>query len=856
MVANYRETHNNNIRALAYNILTEITADNRLSNSDLMMLIDKVVAGTLTQADADLIGNADLFKELRAATSLKTIKGDYFPQMRFGDFVVLSEDKVPPPGIASVTLKGSGQTVPVKSWVEGGTAKFKIDPTVRGAQVALDRTVTKYIQDNDLTLLGVRKTWVDRQTGRPTPKGEQALDRDYDVVYEVDLQNKGVNFFESRKEAEKFRAEMKAANGDNLAKLSEVLDRRVSEGESFSKMISGSALTQVTKRIDAKEGIPAWQKKQMHALVEQAIISQMVGNRAQARHMARRNVKGASQDIARSAVTYGQSAGNYYATLTTAPEIRKAFTELERFESANEAEQGAGVRSQVMKELRKRQEGLGDPLYLNKYLQNVATLSFLDKLVSPAYLMINFTQVVGNTLPYLGGKYGNIKTGAAITAAYAKMGVGSVTLGGIKNTAKAAKGWQKSWLDTEDLVGSVRKKLGPKYDALIDEMVERGLLEPNSGFEIGQAVSEGAGGFTSALAKADRIARQAPASVEVANRMVTAVAAFDLATSQGNSIPQAIQEAYNTVSMTQGDYRGSNNPRFMRHPALSWAMQFKKYAVLQMQLVGDMYAKAFKGASKEERAVARKQLANMMAVQTMMAGALGIPGLELVKVSLMLLSVLFPDLGPDEAEEKLKEILDESIGQTASELIRKGVITRAIGIDVSSRMSQADLITGFTPDTMQRNDILGYAGSLLLGAPGSTLFDWADAAKLFVDGEFSKALEKAVPIKMASDTVRAYEQLQGGKMTPYEAAVKSIGFQPARMANIEEDRGAEIKESKKVSDERKKLFKAYINADTAGELAKVKARIREFNAEQPKKGRKLSIKSLEKLRQRELERYK
>ncbi len=855
MVANYRETHNNNIRALAYNILTDLTADNRLSNSDLMMLLDKVVAGTLTQADADLIGNPELFKELKTATSLKTIKGDYFPQMRFGEFVVLSEDKVPPPGITSVTLKGSGKTVKVKSWVEGGTVKFKIDPSVRGAQVALDRAVTKYIQDNDLTLLGVKKVAVDRETGRPTPKGEQALDRDYDVLYEVQLQNKGVNFFESRKEAEKFRAEMKAANGDNLAKLSEVLDRRVSENEPYSKLISGSALTQVTKRIDAKEGIPAWQKKQMHALVEQAIISQMVGNRAQARHMARRNVKGASQDIARSAVTYGQSAGNYYATLTTAPEIRKAFTELERFESANEAEQGAGVRSQVMKELRKRQEGLGDPLYLNKYLQNVATLSFLDKLVSPAYLMINFTQVVGNTLPYLGGKYGNAKTGMAVANAYAKMGVGSVTLGGIKNTVKATKDWKKSWLDTDDLVGSVRKKLGPKYAPLLDELEERGLLETNSGFEIGQTVADGAGPVSTAIAKADRIARQAPAAVEVVNRVVTAVAAFDLATSQGNSIPNAVQEAYNTVSLTQGDYRGSNNPRFMRHPMLSWALQFKKYAVLQVQLVGDMYAKAFKGASKEERSVARKQLANMMAVQTMMAGTLGLPGLELIKVSLMLVSMLFPDLGPEEMEEELKQILDASIGEKASELIRKGVVTRAIGIDVSGRMSQADLITGFTPDTMQRNDLLGYAGSILLGAPGSTLFDWADAAKLMIDGEFAKAFEKAVPIKMASDTVRAYEQWEGGKMTPYEAAVKSIGFQPARMANIEEERGAEIKEDKKVSDERKRLYREYVNADTPGELVKVKARIREFNEAQPKNGRKLSIKSLEKKRQEELNRY-
>lgn len=862
MISNYRETHANNVRALAYNILTSLDLKNRMSNDDLKLLMDKTANGTLTQADADLIGEPDLFKELRGAFSLKTIKGDYFPQMRFGDHVVLTVDKIENPNVTSVTLKGKkgkkgtpgipGQTVPVKSWVDGDTVRFQIDPSVRGTQIALQRLVSKYIEDSDLTLIRASKRFIDKKTGEIVSAGEQRSDRDYDIVMEVKFQTQGVSFFEKRADAEKFRAQAKKAGGLD-GDPSEVLDRRT---DIMDKLIHDSALTNITKRIEARKDLPAWQKKQMRNAVQAAIISQMPGNRAQSRHMARRNVKGASSDIARAAVTYGQSAGNYYATLTLAPDIRKAFDAIDKYDSANKMKDGGGVRSQVMNELRLRQESMDDPLYTNKHIQNVATLSFLDKLAGPSHSIINAAQVISNALPYLGGKHGNVRAAMAIGSAYRKMGVLDVVKGAGRNTYTTAKGFQKSWIDTEDLVGSVRKKLGPKYAALLDDMGERGLLENESGFEIGPAIAAGSDPLSISLAKVDRIARQAPAAVEVINRVVTAVAAYDLATSQGNNRLQAIEEAYNVVSMTQGDYRSSNNPRFMRDPKLAWAMQFKKYAVLQTQLYGDMYVRAFKGASIEERKIAAKQLANMMAVQTMLAGAMGLPGLEIIKVGLSFLSILVPDMGWDDQEERLKKLLDESIGKGWSELLRKGVVTRALGIDVSDRMSQADLWSGFVPDKLDRSGLMDYAGSLVLGAPGSTLFDWFDAGRKLWDADIVGALEKAVPIKILSDTVTAVKQYSNGKMNAGDAVAKVVGFKSARQARIQEDRDMDFRQKKRVKEESNALFKEYINATSSGELIRLKARIREFNASQPKNGRKLSIKSLEKLRQKELARYR
>ena len=853
MTTNYRETHNNNIRALAYNLLVDMDLTNRLSNSDLMMLLDKTVNGTLTREDAKVIGEPKIYKELKRATSLRTIKGDYFPQMRFGDFVVLSRDKIADPGITSLTLRGNTR-LPVKTKVTDNVISFTIDPMQRGGQAALNRTIKTYIEKSDLTLLRATKRYVDRATGKTVKTGEMELGKDYDLSWELEFQTRGVNFFESRADAQKFRDDLAKSSGAQLDELSEVLDRR-EDGGQFDKMISGSALTEVTKRIEGRKDIPAWQRKQMRAAVQEAIVSQMTGNRAQKRHMARRNVKGASKDIARSAVTYGQAAGNYYATLTTAGDLRNSFSAIEKYESDNAYKEGAGVRSQVMNELRARHSTMTDPLYLNKFVQNVAALSFFDKLVSPAYSIINFQQVIGNGLGYLGGKYGNFSTASAITGAYRKIGTLGTIKSGLKNTAMAVSQLRKSAIDTDDLIGSIRKNLGAKYEPLMDELIERGIVDTNSGFEIGQAIIDGSGPVNTGIAKFDRIARQLPSAVEAVNRTVIAVAAFDLATSRGKSVPDAIQEAYDAVANTQGDYRKSNNPRFMNNRFLSWALQFKKYAVLQTQLIGDYYARALKGATPEDRAIARKQLATHMAVQVAYAGAIGLPGLELLKLGVGVFAMLGLGDGWEEFEEDVKEIFDQSVGQTWSELLRKGVISRTLGVDVSQRMSQADLWTGFMPDKLDREGMMTYAGSLLLGAPGSTLFDWFDAGRLAVDGDIQKALEKAVPIKMVADTMRAVDQVQRGKMTPAEAVTKSIGFQPRRMANIGDEVGAEIREGRKVSDERKKLFREYLNATSKAEIIKLRARIREFNRKQGKDGRKLSIKSLEKYRREEMRRY-
>jgi hypothetical protein len=135
--------------------------------------------------------------------------------MRFGDFVVLSRDKITDPGITSLTLRGNTR-LPVKTKVTDNVISFTIDPMQRGGQAALNRAIKTYIEKSDLTLLRATKRYVDRETGKTVKSGEMELGKDYDLSWELEFQTRGVNFFESRADAQKFRDDIAKSSGAQL----------------------------------------------------------------------------------------------------------------------------------------------------------------------------------------------------------------------------------------------------------------------------------------------------------------------------------------------------------------------------------------------------------------------------------------------------------------------------------------------------------------------------------------------------------------------------------------------------------------------------------------------------------------
>lgn len=852
MSENYRQSHNDAVRGVVYNTLALL--DKKLSNSEVMRLMEAAVEGKLTDADKDTIDNDMVFQTLVNARELRLRKGLYFPSVRFGDFVVTTETTIDDPGITKVTLKTGRKskanpgkalpTVPVTSEVTGGTVRFFVDPDVRGARTALDRTVSDWVSKQDLPLASYRIKYRDRTTGELVTKSNQRPDRDYDYVIEVNFQNKGVHFFETESEAKTFArdAAQDVVNGV-LTNASVVMSRH--NTQDLGNVIKGSVAEALMRSFDARntddDGTKT-RRAQAQALLQEIIAQQLPGNRYEKRLLKRKNVAGYSQEIGRAAAHYGRQIGNYIAAVQTGPARHEAFDRILEIERERGAKDG--VLSQVVNELRSREQEVGQNHHTSQLADNLVMINGWDKLASAANWLINGTQVVTNSLAVLGGRHGNGASVKALTAAYSKIGTASTLARGVRNTATAVTQVGNNELDTEDLVANIRKNLGQKYHDLVDAMTETGDVATDVGIESATTLSSGAGKFTKGVAKVDRIVRQMPNTMEAINRMVTAVAAYDLARKDGMSHKDAIAYAQDVTRQTQGRYDLANSPVWMqRAGVLRFALVFKKYAQLQYQLLGDILRRAFSGATPEEKAVAAKQFGNLMGINLAIGGLLGLPGIEAAKL-VALAGMAFGGEEWDEWQERWREMVRGVVGEDIEQAINKGALSKVLDVDLQSRMGWQDLVTGFAPKALDPEGLTSFIGTTILGAPGGMAVDMLRAREAWQDGEVLKALGFLIPIKQVVDATKTVRGVSEGEMTAGDAIRQVIGFRSLRQAEIGDRLGSEIRDSKERRSDRESLEKAWMNADTPAEVAKAAAAIRRYNEALPEGQRKISIDAL------------
>jgi hypothetical protein len=275
----------------------------------------------------------------------------------------------------------------------------------------------------------------------------------------------------------------------------------------------------------------------------------------------------------------------------------------------------------------------------------------------------------------------------------------------------------------------------------------------------------------------------------------------------------------------------------------------------------DMVRKAGFGTPHEKR-IAWTQIGALLTVQMAMAGAMGLPGLELLKAGFMIASLLGLSDGWDDQERKWRKWFSEVVGKTPEELINKGILARGIGMfipfpDLSTRVSMADMWLFGEPKSGDREGAEAYLMRLIGGAPASLMLDWMEAGRHAADGDLGKAFIKAVPAKFVADSAKAISQRSDRDINTAEAFIQAAGARSARKAEADEEKGSAIAVGKKFEEERKRLTREYIQAGSAGELLKIKARIIAHNkrADEAKKGRqKIGTKGLDSIREREKKR--
>jgi hypothetical protein len=122
--------------------------------------------------------------------------------------------------------------------------------------------------------------------------------------------------------------------------------------------------------------------------------------------------------------------------------------------------------------------------------QRLMTLSFLDKLFSPAFNIVNSLQPAMVTLPTLAGRYGVGRSFDAIGRAYRDISILDVVGKGIKDTIAKARDTNA---ETTNFLDEIKALLSPKERQMPDYLAERGAIDRESGMEVAQLIKAKSG---------------------------------------------------------------------------------------------------------------------------------------------------------------------------------------------------------------------------------------------------------------------------------------------------------------------------------------------------------------------------
>lgn len=791
----FKNDHNDRTRMFLRKVLTLAKGDILTNPQILNDIVNHTMTGKLTEDDRDHISDSNLFKILQNAQEFRQIEGMYFPLLRHGSHVVTTLDKIG--NLHGGKLEGE-DIVEFRAATDkdarAAYRRFMEDPA--------NRDVVQHTSAAKRRYMGGRVVSAADATGHP-----------HDVAYRVRIQRKGMYMFQSAREAEAFRRE----HGDKFDEVSQVKRKREADR---SGDLSSRDITALNSYIDRRTDINTGTRNLLKSLAQEVSVMQLAGNRIQQRQLPRRNVKGASQDIAHNILTYAQASANATARFENMDALRGALDDMHgQVQSRSDQ---APAQEDLIREVEYRfLDPSLNPKAPPQFVRTYMTLSYLSRLMSPMYSVVNATQTWMTALPRLGGRYGYMRSGAAINRAYNDISGIRQIISGVANTARATN--PRTFFDlkinTTDVLGSIRKNL-EKVDkgalAALDNAIERGKIDPDAGQEIEHSSIVGRNRAGKFLASVDRIMRQLPQAVEALNRASTIVAGYRLAKAAGMTHAEAVEAAFDDMMATQGDYSVRNTPKaIFQNPWLAPAAQFKKYALMQGALLQDMLKRAGgKEATSAERKVAFKQIAGVITVQMLMAGASGLPGLELIKIPLMVAGVFGLGGGYDEWARKVRKYMDEAIGKGPAELLSSGILSRAVGIDLSGKMSLSDLLVFGEPKQYDEEGVKAYLAGLFLGSPGGMLLDWQKGIEAAGNGEWAKAASLMIPIKFAQDTAKAINRYYNKKdITGPEAVLQSLGVRSGRMAEAGAEVGDSIKRNQKLDEKRKELTRRYIEAD-------------------------------------------
>ncbi len=756
--------------------------------------------------------NADLentVEELRLIARMASIpamtEGPYFPLMRFGDYAVRAERTVATEVYATRKERSEAQD----RWQEKDpTLQFSFTPT----------------DDNTFPL----------------------------VIKEVEFR-----LAETRTEIADARAEMVKIYGEDAVSRTQLKRNLISEDATIA---SNRALQTLLGKLDGNAAA--------QAAMREFYIKSLSDRSFRKREAKRKNIRGVDPTKQhRTFGAYSKSASYYTSQLKYGHIMADAKADMDKVKEAHrdESEITAIRMGQIVNEIKIRDEQAATLTDVSPIVRGAVETGQLWLLLSPSYWMINATQPWLVTTPWLAGHSDMPRAVRALTEAQALIvdplvSKGVNSWGGLK-AIKSRFAAEQAFTVLEDVEKAIKKKYGeqgkdpqPVLD-MLTALKRESIIDLSFVAELRDVAQGEDKGRWGRVLDASRVLAHL---TEVNNRIMTAVAAYNIAKGNGLSEKNATDFAKRAVAETQFDYSAANKARLFSANDAWWkplVFQFMQY-VQHMYVLFVRHAAMWWNAPRgsAEARLGRRVVLGLLASHMAAGGLLGAtPQLAKWAIGLVMMAFgagddddsTFKNLSSGEYYDRMMtDAVSWLLGDNKlSETVRAG-LPRLAGFDLSSRMAllqtyMIDLDTK-TSETLYGSLVSTFGGPMF-GIAGNAF----DAIQLAAQGDADKAWEKLLP-KLGRDAVRASRFWQEGmvdntgktilradELSPWEIFLTGIGFQPSQIAETY-DRNNRARESEAfVSKQKAEIMAAYRKARSTGETDSVMDDLREFNKKHP-----------------------
>lgn len=588
--------------------------------------------------------------------------------------------------------------------------------------------------------------------------------------------------------------------------------------------------------------------------------------------LTRQNIRGASENMLESYAVRLVGAGHNLATLQRATQVDAAWRDMTKEGKADP------LYTRAQNRLFKGQQLVSERTAntpFNRVSNVVTDLSSMYSLAfSPAYVVMNAMQPLMVSLPVMAGMVrasdnkvvGITRAMKALQTAYG----GAPSFFGAKGIAEFKAEFAKMAGSASQTRGSMEKAIleqfakTPAQRAMLADLLSRGTLD----FDFLNSLHDAMGGtFDNRVWRPlQRMGMALPQQVESMNRVVTALATFDLAVNElgmDAKSPTTYQFVDTIVAQTQMDYSRVNRPTLFNRPLVSIFLQFKMYLQGMYSLMVQQGARALSqrrpGETQKEYEARRKQgmvtMAYFLSTHAAIGGAVGLgPVYEIASAAVALAASPFTEdddwLTDEEFVAKLlrdaaRDVLGDEAGDVTAEVLTRG-LPNLMGVDVADRMGLPLLYDSRFAGSRE-SDTLGTSAEKVLlfslGAPYSNAKRVLNGVGAAMDGDMVEA-SKALPAALRSFVGAARGATQGivdkdgdvilaaDKINPLNAAVMATGFQTSAVSRTYRQRSTEQGAIARTRAERDGLLKEFRTSDPS-DRASVRESVREFNARVP-----------------------